>query len=328
MSERIRIGIIGYGNIGQAAEKEAASAPDMDVRGIFTRRAPSSITPANGEIPVYHVDDAPAFIPDIDVAILCGGSVTDLPEQGPRFAGMFNTVDSYDTHARIPEYFEAVDAAARQAGTTAVIATGWDPGLFSLVRVLEEAFLPRGTSYTFWGPGVSQGHSDAIRRIEGVLDARQYTLPTDSALDRVRSGDEPILSTGEKHLRICYVVAREGADQAAIEASIKAMPHYFAGYDTRVTFISPEEMRERHGAMPHGGCVVRSARTADNSKQLMELCLKLESNPYFTASILIAYARAAFRLNREGSVGAKTVFDIAPSYLTTRTSEELRRTEL
>lgn len=328
MSERIRIGIIGYGNIGRAAGEEAALAPDMDVRGVFTRRDPGSITPSNREFPVYHIDEAPRFVSDIDVAILCGGSATDLPEQGPQFAGMFNTVDSYDTHARIPEYFEAVDAAARRAGTTAVIATGWDPGLFSLVRVLEEAVLPRGASYTFWGPGVSQGHSDAIRRIDGVLDARQYTLPIDAALDRVRSGNEPVLSTREKHLRDCYVVAREGADLAAIETSIKTMPHYFAEYDTRVTFISPEEMRERHGAMPHGGFVMRSARTADDSKHLMEFRLKLESNPCFTASVLVAYARAAFRLNREGSVGAKTVFDIAPSYLTTRTSEDLRRTEL
>lgn len=328
MSEGIRIGIIGYGNIGRAVEEEAALAPDMDVRGVFTRRDPSSITPSNREVPVYHIDEAPRFVSDIDVAILCGGSATDLPEQGPSFAGMFNTVDSYDTHARIPEYFEAVDAAAQRAGTTAVIATGWDPGLFSLVRVLEEAVLPRGACYTFWGPGVSQGHSDAIRRIEGVLDARQYTIPIDSALDRVRSGEEPALSTGEKHLRDCYVVASDDADPAAIEASIKAMPHYFAEYETRVTFISPEEMRERHGAMPHGGLVMRSARTADDSKQLMEFRLKLESNPYFTASVLVAYARAAFRLNREGSVGAKTVFDIAPSYLTTRTSEDLRRTEL
>lgn len=328
MEGKIRIGIIGYGNIGRAVEKEVACAPDMEVVGIFTRRDPASVQTALEGTGVYHIDDAKQYLHTIDVAMLCGGSATDLPEQGPYFAGLFNTVDSYDTHARIPEYFEAVDAAARKSGKTAIISTGWDPGLFSLMRVLGEAVLPRGQNYTFWGPGVSQGHSDALRRVEGVLDARQYTVPREAALDRVRSGEDPELATREKHLRDCYVVPEEGADTGKIEETIRTMPHYFDEYDTRITFITSEELRENHAAMPHGGFVLRSARTADESKHLIEFRLKLNSNPFFTGSVMVAYARAAFRLNREGTTGAKTVFDIAPSYLTARTLEDLRKNEL
>ncbi|OPL13911.1 MAG: diaminopimelate dehydrogenase [delta proteobacterium MLS_D] len=328
MSGAIRIGIIGYGNIGRAVETEVARATDMTTTGIFTRRDPSSVRTAGGSTPVYHLDDVPEYREKIDVAILCGGSATDLPEQGPRFAALFNTVDSYDTHARIPEYFEAVDGPAREAGKTAVISTGWDPGLFSLMRVLGEAVLPEGRTYTFWGPGVSQGHSDALRRVEGVADARQYTVPVEDALERVRSGEDPELSPREKHLRDCYIVPREGADLTKIERTVRTMPHYFDEYETRITFITPEEMATKHAAMPHGGFVLRSALTGDGSRHLLEFSLKLESNPFFTASVLVAYARAAWRLNREGSVGAKTVFDIAPAYLSPRMPEELRRGEL
>ncbi len=328
MNGAIRIGIIGYGNIGRAVEAEIAETPDMRLAGIFTRRDPASVQTAGDSAQVNHLDNIVNHRDEIDVAILCGGSATDLPEQGPRFAALFNTVDSYDTHARIPEYFEAVDRPAREAGKTAVISTGWDPGLFSLMRVLGEAVLPRGRTYTFWGPGVSQGHSDALRRVEGVADARQYTVPFESALERVRSGEDPELSPREKHLRDCYIVPREGADLAKIEETVRTMPHYFDEYDTRITFITPEEMAMKHAAMPHGGFVLRSALTGDSSRHLAEFSLKLQSNPFFTASVLVAYARAAWRLNREGSVGAKTVFDIAPSYLSPRTPEDLRRREL
>ncbi|HET58368.1 MAG TPA: diaminopimelate dehydrogenase [Deltaproteobacteria bacterium] len=328
MSGAIRIGIIGYGNIGRAVEAEIAETPDMRPAGIFTRRDPASVQTAGDAAQVHHLDDILNYRNEIDVAILCGGSATDLPEQGPRFAALFNTVDSYDTHARIPEYFEAIDRPAREAGKTAVISTGWDPGLFSLMRVLEEAVLPRGRTYTFWGPGVSQGHSDALRRVEGVTDARQYTVPVEDALERVRSGEDPELSPREKHVRDCYIVPREGADLAKIEETVRTMPHYFDEYDTRITFITPEEMATKHAVMPHGGFVLRSALTGDGSRHLAEFSLKLQSNPFFTASVLVAYARAAWRLNREGAVGAKTVFDIAPAYLSPRTPEDLRRREL
>lgn len=326
--EKIRIAIIGYGNIGRAVEEEISFAPDMDLCGVFTRRNPASVRRGGGKVNVLPIDEAEKSVEEIDVALLCGGSATDLPEQGPYFAELFNTVDSYDTHARIPEYFSAMDAAARKSGKTAVISTGWDPGLFSLMRVLGESVLPRGQNYTFWGPGVSQGHSDALRRVEGVVDARQYTIPVESALERVRSGEEPELTLGEKHLRDCYVVPEEGADLARIEETIRAMPYYFAEYETRVTFITAEEMQKKHDAMPHGGLVFRSARTADRSRHLIEFKLKLESNPHFTASVMVAYARAAYRLNREGLRGARTVFDIPVSYLTTRTMEDLLKHEL
>jgi diaminopimelate dehydrogenase len=323
MTEKIRIGIIGYGNIGKAVEQAIEQNPDMELSGIFTRRDPATIvSPGMGRL--LPIADVKKKADDVDVAILCGGSATDLPEQGPQFARLFNTVDSYDTHARIPEYFAAVDLAAKKSKKTAVISTGWDPGLFSLMRVIEEAVLPSGKAYTFWGPGVSQGHSDAIRRVEGVEDGRQYTIPIESAVERVRSGEGPELSKREKHLRDCYVVARKGADLKKIEETIKSMPYYFDEYNTKVTFISKEEMEANHSAMPHGGFVIRTGKTGDGSAQGIEFNLKLGSNPGFTATVLIAYARAAYRLNREGQTGAKTVFDIAPGYLSLRSAEELR----
>lgn len=325
MKQKIRIAIVGYGNIGKAVEEAVLQTPDMVVNAVFTRRDPSTIQLISREATAYPVSEAERFRGDIDVAILCGGSATDLPDQGPCFAGLFNTVDSYDTHAKIPEYFAAVDEAARVAGRTSVISTGWDPGLFSLLRVIEEAVLPSGEAYTFWGPGVSQGHSDAIRRIPGVRDARQYTIPIDRAVDRVRSGDQPQFTTRDKHLRDCYVVAHDGADMRAIEEAIKTMPHYFADYDTKVTFISQAEMDRNHAAMPHGGFVMRTGRTGEGMKHVIEFALKLDSNPAFTGSVLVAYARAAYRLNQEGQAGAKTVFDIAASYLSPRTAEELRK---
>ncbi len=327
MSETIRIGIIGYGNVGKAVEQAIEQNPDMALFGIFSRRDPAAVISA-GKGRLFHIEEAKAHVDDIDVAILCGGSATDLPAQGPEFAKLFNTVDSYDTHARIPEYFAAVDLAAKTTGKTAVISTGWDPGLFSLMRVIEEAVLPNGRAYTFWGPGVSQGHSDAIRRVEGVADARQYTVPIESAVERVRAGEAPELTTREKHLRDCYVVAREGANLEKIEETIKSMPYYFDEYDTKITFISAEEMAANHSAMPHGGFVMRTGKTGDDARQGIEFALKLGSNPGFTAAVLIAYARAAYRLNREGRVGAHTVFDIAPGYLSLRSAEELRAGQL
>ena len=325
MEQNIRIGIIGYGNIGRAVELAVLQAPDMVLEAIFTRRDPSSIRPKSTTAKLCLVPEAERFISDIDVAILCGGSATDLPEQGPNFAALFNTVDSYDTHAKIPEYFEAVDEAARAAGTTSIISTGWDPGLFSLIRVIEEAVLPQGEAYTFWGPGVSQGHSDAIRRIKGVKDARQYTIPIESAVETVRSGTQPRFTPREKHLRDCYVVAEGDADLKRIEDDIKTMPNYFADYDTTVTFISQDEMDANHATMPHGGFVIRTGETGEGVKHVVEFSLKLNSNPEFTGSTLVAYARAAYRLNKEGQTGAKTVFDIGASYLSPRTPEELRK---
>jgi len=328
MHETVRIGIVGYGNIGRAVDASIEENPDMTLAGIFSRRDPSAITPRSASTPIWHTDDAEKHVSDIDVAILCGGSATDLPEQGPLFVSLFNTVDSYDTHAKIPDYFEAVDKAARKAGTTAVISTGWDPGLFSLMRVLEEAILPSGEGYTFWGPGVSQGHSDAIRRIKGVTDARQYTIPVEAAVNRVRAGEQPAFAIREKHLRDCYVVAENDADRDRIASEIRNMPHYFSDYDTQVTFISAEEMAEKHGRMPHGGFVMRTGTTDNTDKHVVEFGLKLESNPGFTASVLVAYARAAYRLAKEGVTGAKTVFDIAPAYLSLRSAADLRRTQL
>ncbi len=328
MEERIRIGIVGYGNIGRAVECAVKQNRDMELVGIFTRRNPSALVPEFNDSKVFAIEEAKNWADDMDVAILCGGSATDLPEQGPLFASLFNTVDSYDTHARIPEYFAAVDAAARKAGKTSVISTGWDPGLFSLMRVIEEAVLPEGESYTFWGPGVSQGHSDAIRRIDGVRDARQYTIPIEKAVESVRAGEAPEFTTREKHLRDCYIVADEGADLERIEREVVTMPHYFSDYDTKVTFISEEEMREKHGEMPHGGFVMRTGRDESDNGHVIEFSLKLGSNPGFTGSVLAAYARAAYRLNKEGERGAKTVFDIAPSYLSLKSPEELRKSQL
>jgi len=328
MDIRIRIGIVGFGNIGRAVEMAVAQNPDMAVAGIFTRRGPGGVVPKYDTSKVYDIAAAEAFRDEIDVAVLCGGSATDLPGQGPFFAAIFNTVDSFDTHALIPEYYASVDRAAKQAGTTCVISTGWDPGLFSLMRVMGESVLPKGESYTFWGPGLSQGHSDAIRRIAGVVDARQYTIPIDGAVDRVRSGEQPSFTAREKHFRDCYVVAADGADQETIRREITEMPHYFDEYDTKVTFISHDEMKEKHAAMPHGGFVIRTGNDDAGNKSVSEFSLKLESNPGFTASILVAYARAAYRLSREGQTGAKTVFDIAPAYLSMKEREELIRDQL
>ena len=328
MKERIRIGIVGYGNIGRAVERACKQNQDMELAGIFTRRDPSDLMPELDDSKVFAIAEAKNFIDDIDVAILCGGSATDLPEQGPSFASLFNTVDSYDTHARIPEYFDAIDGAARGAGKTSIISTGWDPGLFSMMRVIEEAVLPVGESYTFWGPGVSQGHSDAVRRIAGVKDARQYTIPIEGAVEKVRSGETPQFETREIHLRDCYVVAEDGADLERIERGIVTMPHYFSDYDTKVTFISEKEMKANHGKMPHGGFVIRTGNDDAGDGHVIEFSLKLGSNPAFTGSVLVAYARAAYRLNKEGQRGAKTVFDIAPAYLSLKSSEVLRKSDL
>lgn len=322
MAANIKVGIVGYGNLGRGVEKALKQNPDFELRAIFSRRNPDHVASANG---VVHISEIEKYKGDIDVLILCGGSATDLPEQGPELAALFNTVDSFDTHAKIPEYFEKVNAAAAKAGTVSVISTGWDPGLFSLNRLLAEAVLPEGKEYTFWGKGVSQGHSDAIRRVPGVKNGVQYTIPVESAVERVRKGENPVLSTKEKHLRECYVVAEEGADLAKIEREIKTMPNYFADYETTVNFISEEELKANHSAMPHGGMVLRSGRTGENSTQIIEFGLKLDSNPEFTASVLVAYARAAYKLSQAGQSGAKTVFDIPFGLLSPKSPEQLRR---
>ena len=322
----IRVGILGYGNLGRGVECAVKQNDDMELAAVFTRRDPSGVTILTEGVPVCSVDDAADWKDKIDVLILCGGSATDLPVQTPEYAKYFTVVDSFDTHARIPEHFAAVDAAAKAAGNVAVISAGWDPGMFSLNRVYANAILPDGKDYTFWGKGVSQGHSDAIRRIEGVKDARQYTIPVESALEAVRSGSSPELTTREKHTRECFVVAEEGADQAKIENEIKTMPNYFADYDTTVHFISEEEMKRDHSGLPHGGCVIRTGVTGmDNEhKHVIEYNLKLDSNPEFTGSVIVAYARAAYRMSKEGMSGCKTVFDIAPAYLSSRSAEDLR----
>jgi diaminopimelate dehydrogenase len=321
----IRIGIAGYGNLGRGVELALARSPDMQLVGIFTRRDPASITPVGAEAPVYALDMVAQFRDRIDVLILCGGSRNDLPRQGPALAALFNTVDSFDTHARIPEYFASVDAGARAGERIAIISVGWDPGLFSLSRLFGEAVLPEGETYTFWGKGLSQGHSDAVRRVPGVKAAVQYTIPSAEAMARVRSGAQPRLSTREKHTRECYVVLDEGADARAVEEAIVTMPDYFADYDTTVHFISEDELRREHSAMPHGGFVIRSGQTGHGSQQVLEYSLKLDSNPEFTASILVAYARAAFRLHQSGERGARTVLDVAPGLLSPRSAAELRR---
>jgi len=324
MSDKIQIGIVGYGNLGRGVAAAIGRAPDMELAALFTRRNPADLSGPEG-VAVRHVSEAEAYRDRIDVMILCGGSATDLPEQGPQFARLFNTVDSFDTHAKIPEYFEQVDAAAKAAGRVAVISTGWDPGLFSLNRLIMEAILPEGKEYTFWGKGVSQGHSDAVRRVEGVKHAVQYTIPVEAAIERIRAGETPELGTRDKHIRECFVVAHEGADKAKIERDIVTMPHYFADYHTIVHFIDEEEFRANHSEMPHGGFVIRSGVTGRGTKQIVEFSLKLGSNPEFTASVLVAYARAAHRLAREGASGAKTVFDIAPAYLSPRSPAEMRK---
>lgn len=325
MSESIRIGIAGYGNLGRGVELALAQNPDMELAGIFTRRDPASITPASPDSRVYAVDRIDDFRDRIDVLILCGGSRNDLPEQGPALAARFNTVDSFDTHARIPEYFASVDDAARAGGRVAIISVGWDPGLFSVNRLVGEAILPEGETYTFWGKGLSQGHSDAVRRLPGVKAAVQYTIPCADAVERVRSGELPQLSTRERHTRECFVVLADGADPAAVEEAIVTMPDYFADYDTTVHFISEEELRRDHAAMPHGGFVIRSGQTGNASTQVMEYSLRLDSNPEFTASVLVAYARAAYRLHQSGERGARTVLDIAPALLSPKSGAELRR---
>lgn len=322
----IKVGIVGYGNLGKGVKKAVSQACDMELTGIFTRRDPASIQPA-GMTPVYGLEDAVQFEKEIDVMILCGGSATDLPQQTPEFAARFNVVDSFDTHARIPEHFDRVNQAAVKAGKTAAISIGWDPGLFSLNRLIAESILPEGNSYTFWGRGVSQGHSDAIRRIEGVADARQYTIPVPEAIESVRNGENPDLSTRQKHTRDCYVVAEEGADLERIESEIIHMPNYFSDYDTTVHFITKEELADNHSSLPHGGFVMRSGTTGDNS-HLIEYSLKLDSNPEFTASVLTAVARAVVRMNQEGLAGARTIFDIPAGYLSWKSPEELRKSML
>lgn len=314
----IKVGIIGYGNLGKGVEKAVNAAADMELVGVFTRRSPEKTKTVSGA-KVYSVNDLEKFAGKADVMVLCGGSATDLPEQTAKYAALFNVVDSFDTHANIPEHLAAVDAAAKKGGHVGVISVGWDPGLFSLARMIFGAVLPEGKDYTFWGRGVSQGHSDAIRRVKGVKDARQYTVPVQKAVDAVRSGAMPELSTRDKHTRECYVVLEEGADAAAVEREIKEMPNYFADYETTVHFISEEELKEKHAGLPHGGFVLRSGKTGENS-HLLEFSLKLDSNPEFTGSVLTAYARAAARLAAEGKSGAMTVFDIAPKYLSEKDS--------
>ena len=322
----IRIGILGYGNLGKGVEAAIAKNADMELVGVFTRRNPADVSVISEGVKVYHEDALKEMQDAIDVLILCGGSATDLPEQTPKYAALYNVVDSFDTHARIPEHFANVDAAAKNAGKTAVISCGWDPGMFSLNRLYANCILPDGKDYTFWGKGVSQGHSDAVRRIEGVKDCRQYTIPVDAAIDAVRGGEQPELTTRQKHTRECFVVAEEGADLASIEAQIKNMPNYFADYDTTVHFITEEEMKRDHSGLPHGGNVIRTGVTGFNNenKHVIEYKLTLDSNPEFTGSVIVAYARAVARLNSEGQTGCKTVFDIAPAYLSAQSAQELR----
>ena len=323
----IRIGIWGYGNLGRGVECALKQNPDMELAGVFTRRDPKTVKILTEGASVYSTEDVEKMKDAVDVMILCGGSATDLPVQTPKCAQMFHVVDSFDTHAKIPEHFAKVDEAAKSNGKIGIISVGWDPGMFSLNRMYANALLPNGKDYTFWGKGVSQGHSDAVRRIDGVKDAKQYTIPVDSALDAVRIGDTPELTTRQKHTRECYVVAEEGADQARIENEIKTMPNYFSDYDTTVHFISEEELKKNHSGIPHGGFVIRSGKTGWNEENthVIEYSLKLDSNPEFTSSVLVAYARAAYRLSQEGQSGCKTVFDIAPAYLSAQSSEELRK---
>ncbi len=325
MGNTIRIGIAGYGNLGRGVEAALAHNPDMQLVAVFTRRDPASLALQDRAVPVHPLERVGEFTEAIDVMILCGGSKTDLPGQGPALAGLFNTVDSFDTHARIPEYFAAVDAAAERGRNVALISVGWDPGLFSIERLLGEAILPQGATYTFWGKGLSQGHSDAVRRLPGVAGAVQYTIPSPAAIERARSGSQPVLATREKHTRECYVVLAEGADAAGVERAIVTMPDYFADYDTTVHFISAGQLQREHGAMPHGGFVIRSGHTGGGATQAMEFSLRLESNPEFTASVLVAYARAAHRLARRGETGARSVLDVAPGLLSPKDPARLRQ---
>ena len=323
---KIRIGIVGYGNIGRGVEQAIKRNEDMELAVVFTRRDPASVKVATEGAKVVHMDDMLSMKGDVDVMVLCGGSATDLPVMCPEIAANFNTIDSFDTHAKIPEYFANVDKAAKEGNNISIISVGWDPGMFSLNRLYAESILVQGSTYTFWGKGVSQGHSDAIRRIPGVKNAIQYTVPVDEAVDQVRSGSEPKLTTRDKHTRECYVVAQEGANKAEIENAIKTMPNYFDEYNTTVHFISEEELKRDHSKMPHGGFVIRTGETGEEgNKHVIEYSLKLDSNPEFTASVLIAYARAAYRLNQKGENGARSVFDIAPALLSMKTPEQLRK---
>jgi diaminopimelate dehydrogenase len=326
----IRIGLYGYGNLSRGVEYAIMQNPDTDLAAVFTRRDPSTVKTITEGVPVYKSEQAPSLADKIDVMIVCGGSATDLPVQTPALAKYFNVVDSFDTHVRIAEHFKNVDAAAKESGKVGVISVGWDPGLFSVNHIYGDAVLPVGRDYAFWGRGVSQGHSDAIRRIEGVKDARQYTCPVPEALAAARSGENPELTTRQKHTRECYVVLKEGADAARVEKEIKTMPNYFADYDTTVTFISQEELDRDHKGIPHGGFVIRTGQTGWNgeNKHTIEYSLKLDSNPEFTSCVVAAYVRAAYRLSSEGAVGCKTVFDIAPAYLSAKSGEELRKSML
>ena len=323
----IKIGILGYGNLGRGVECAVKQNDDMELVAVFTRRNPEDVKILTETATVCNVADVEDWKDKIDVMIICGGSATDLPKQTPVYAKMFNVIDSFDTHARIPEHFANVDVAAKEGGHVGIISVGWDPGMFSLNRLYANAILPDGNDYTFWGKGVSQGHSDAIRRVEGVKDGKQYTIPVEAALKAVRNGENPELTTRQKHTRECFVVLEEGADAAKVEEEIKTMPNYFSDYDTTVHFISEEELKANHSGIPHGGFVLRSGKTGWNgeNKHLIEYSLKLDSNPEFTSSVLIAYARAAYRLASEGQIGCKTVFDIAPAYLSAKSGEELRK---
>ena len=330
MTNPIRVAILGYGNLGRGVELALRKAPDMQLAAFFTRRAPETLHTLTPDVPVYHVDELLGMKDQFDVVVLCGGSATDLPVQSVEYAKYFNIVDSFDNHSRIPEHFDRVNASALEGGKTAMISVGWDPGMFSLQRMLGNCILPDGHDYTFWGKGVSQGHSDAIRRIEGVADAKQYTIPVDEALARVRAGEDPVLTTREKHTRECFVVAMPGADLQKIEREIVTMPAYFADYDTTVHFITAEEMARDHAGIPHGGFVLRTGVTGEHgeTRQMIEYSLKLGSNPEFTASVLVCCARAVARMAREGMHGCKTIFDVPPAYLSDKSGEELRRTLL
>lgn len=325
MSNRIRVAIAGYGNLGRGVESALAQSPDMRLVGVFSRRDPASVTLLDSSVPVHAMSTIEQYQDEVDVMILCGGSKTDLPEQGPYLAQFFNTVDSFDTHAKVPEYYAALDQSARDAGRVALLSVGWDPGLFSLNRLFGEAILPEGETYTFWGKGLSQGHSDAVRRVPGVQSGVQYTLPSEEAIARVRSGEQPELTTREKHKRECYVVLAEGAEADVVRDSIVTMPDYFADFDTTVNFIDQDTFAKEHSSMPHGGFVIRSGKTGEQNTQTVEYSLALGSNPEFTASVLVAYARAVHRLARVSDIGAKTVFDIAPGLLSPKSPAQLRK---
>lgn len=328
--QKIRIGIVGYGNLGKGVEVGIKQNEDMELIGIFTRREPSKVKLNFSDSKAYYIEDAIKMKDEIDVMILCGGSATDIPKQGPDFAQMFNTVDGFDTHKKISEYFKEMDKATRIANKVSIISTGWDPGMFSLNRLISESILPEGETYTFWGEGISQGHSDAIRRVKGVKDGVQYTIPKIDAVNKALSGENPVLETKDKHKRLCYIVLEFGADKDEVKNSIINMPNYFADYETEVLFITEDELNKNHQGLPHGGRVIRSGLTGSNkeNKQVIEYKIKLDSNPEFTANILLAYARAAYRLNKEGKTGAMTLFDIAPAYLSILSPERLRETLL